>query len=812
MAEHDDPMWDRWDEVDGLFGEVLDVPEGNQRAYLASRTGTDVALRELVQRLLDRVAGDDGRVSGPADAVVIDAFSGSDRVGESADLAPGTTVGRYVVVQRRGRGGMATVYEAQRSDGSFEQTVAIKVLRRGLDTDDLVQRFLTERQILSSLSHPHIARLLDGGSLPDGRPYLVMDLVDGQTITTYIRENALPLDQRLRLFLDVAEAVYAAHRQLIVHRDIKPSNILVDRNGCVKLLDFGIAKLLQSDSGHTEPGVRLLTPEYASPEQLRGGPITTGTDIYQLGRLLRSLLPESDVTRDLGIIIDKATRDDPDERFLSVDDMAGDVRRYLTGRPILSHPQSRWYRAKKFMSRNPLFVPATAVAVTTVVAFLITLTVQNRRIIRERDLAERSSQRAAATEAFLVDLLRSPDPTANSDGTRASELTVVDALQRGRTRVDRELAAQPEVQASLLQAMGRTFTGLGRFETADTVLRASLAIHSSLYGDTSTAVLNVLMNIGANYRVSRYFREADSVYRIVYDRRMHRGEANDTSMVLVLLSRSATQLDLSHADSSRLLVGRGIELLTAAGDTTSAMYSRALSDLARALRGLEHLDSAETVYRRLLYTVQREPNVDRSLLASTHNNLGFLFRTRNNFVAAEAEYREALRLVSHDLGGGHPTTQLYSNNLASVLERQGKLEETVALARQQIVAAQQQWPDGHWRVGSAHLALGRFFLRHGDDRSAIPPLREGVQSYEGTLGVNHAWTALARAQLGVALFGDGQSNAADRELNAALLAMRAAATTPDAFVAGSARDIATALRAKGAVAQAQRFEQIAEQK
>jgi serine/threonine-protein kinase len=451
MTGADRGLWDRWDEVDRLLDEALDLPEPERTAYVERQAADDLRLSSVVLRLIGRLERDTGRLTRPSRALVREAFAPENEPPGMADLAPGTSAGRYVIVGRRGRGGMATVYEAERTDGVYQQRVALKVLRRGLDTDDLIRRFLTERQILSTLTHPGIARLLDGGALPDGRPFLVMELVDGLPITAFADERRLDLRARLELFLEVADAVHAAHRRLVVHRDIKPSNILVDDEGRAKLLDFGIAKLLGPDADHATATERVLTPDYASPEQMRGDPITTGTDVYQLGLLLRELLtglpprrsgpavpdqptrpsraaresregvpvPEaraaarqstpdrlaSALTGDLDVIVATALRPDPDERYGSADELAADVRRHLEGRPVVAHPESLAYRARKFIGRHPLFLPGAAAALVAVVGFMVVITLQNQRLERERDAADLASQRAIATQDFLVDLL-----------------------------------------------------------------------------------------------------------------------------------------------------------------------------------------------------------------------------------------------------------------------------------------------------------------------------------------------------------------------------------------------------------------------
>ena len=352
-------------------------------------------------RLLNRSGSGDEQFMAPAVAMVRAVL---DTDPDADDLPPDATIDRYRIIGRLGRGGMATVYRAERSDGSYEQQVALKVLRRGVDTTDLIRRFLVERQILSSLTHPNIARILDGGSTGDGRPYLVMELVPGEPITAWADARRLSVPARLRLFLQVVDAVHDAHQQLVVHRDLKPSNILVDETGRVKLLDFGIAKLLDADGDHTDVGARPLTPHYASPEQLEGGRITTATDVYQLGLLLRELLTGLRPVRpdlrtgattarmsasvldhgagaaspaaraiqrgttparlrrrlvgDLDLIVAKALRVEPELRYASADEFAADLRRHLRGLPIQAHPESARYLARKFVTRHRWFIPA----------------------------------------------------------------------------------------------------------------------------------------------------------------------------------------------------------------------------------------------------------------------------------------------------------------------------------------------------------------------------------------------------------------------------------------------------------------------
>ncbi|NNM31416.1 MAG: serine/threonine protein kinase, partial [Gemmatimonadetes bacterium] len=418
---------DRWSEIDEVFQEALELDPDAWDAFLAQRCPDDPHVLEAVRALLQADRRATSFLDSSAEALAPDDFAEAVREGKAGRDRVGDRVGAFRVDRLLGRGGMGGVYLAERADGAFEQTVAIKLLRPGLDTRDFVGRLLAERRILSSLEHPNIARLLDGGSTDRGLPYLVLEYVDGIPITEYCRRHGCTIDQRLELFIQVARAVQYAHSNLVVHRDIKPSNILVTDEGRVKLLDFGIAKLLGPDGGRpegplTRTGLRPLTPDYASPEQIKGEPVTTASDVYQLGVLLYRLLtgappyrvaatggtlesaistvrprPPSDAVvatakeaghsgssprspsrlrkrlrGDLDTIVLKALRKEPARRYATALEMADDVRRHLDGRPITARRESRLYRTGKFLRRNAWVAPVTAAGILLMAGFVLT--------------------------------------------------------------------------------------------------------------------------------------------------------------------------------------------------------------------------------------------------------------------------------------------------------------------------------------------------------------------------------------------------------------------------------------------------------
>jgi eukaryotic-like serine/threonine-protein kinase len=379
---------EQWEQVKEIFNEAVELPRTERLTFIEQKSGGDQLIVKEVQSLLESDEEVEDFIENPAAAV-------SHLVRDDTALA-GKKIGFYRIEREIGRGGMGAVYLAARADEHFKKRVAIKLIKRGFDTDDIIRRFRHERQILAALDHPNITRLLDGGATEDGLPYLVMDYVEGLPLNRYCEENALSVNERLKLFLQICSAVIYAHQNLIIHCDIKPSNIFITNDGVPKLLDFGIAKLTAPDSPQTldRHSTQMMTPEYASPEQILGLPVTTAADIYSLGVVLYELLsghrpfkiksnnpievskiitdseplkPSSIVTRDRKIgtnrqaaistqlrgdldnIILMTMRKEPERRYSSVEQFAEDINRYLKGSPVTARENSFSYRAAKFV-------------------------------------------------------------------------------------------------------------------------------------------------------------------------------------------------------------------------------------------------------------------------------------------------------------------------------------------------------------------------------------------------------------------------------------------------------------------------------
>ena len=488
-------------ELRELFEAALAQPEAARAQWLDVHC-EDAATRATILRMV--AADGDGTAARLIDTPVEQLF---ERVGEGAAERPppGTRIGPYTLDEALGEGGSSIVFRATREQAGVRQSVALKLLRRGLFTAEEHRRFRAERHALAQLRHPGIAQLIEGGVTDAGIPYIALELVDGEPITDHVRRHALDLRRRLALFVQVCRAVEAAHRALIVHRDLKPSNVLVTHEGNVKLLDFGIAKLLEpdADAHATHTLQRAMTPAYAAPEQFQDGPITTATDVYALGVLLAELMtgrrrghgdtrtPSSQVDQDTGPgvlpappaktrrqlrgdldnIVLKATAEEPERRYASAGAFAEDVLRHLDARPVQAHPPSAWYRTRKFVARHRGGVVTTAAFLLAVFAALGVALWQTGVAREQARLARDHAQRAQAVRDLLVDLFDAQIPSR----PRGEMPGTAELLELGTERALNDLAATPAVQGELLVALGRVYDHLSLPDQGERVLDAAVA-------------------------------------------------------------------------------------------------------------------------------------------------------------------------------------------------------------------------------------------------------------------------------------------------------------------------------------------------
>jgi serine/threonine-protein kinase len=790
--------WDRWPEVDGLFAQALERPPEERVAFLAEACHDDAALLETLTELLAASEKAEEAFGGPADVLVREAFQDD----EDEDVLPprtaGETVGRYRIVRELGQGGMATVYEAERADGTYEQRVAVKLLRH-IDSPDIARRFQVETQILSSLTHPHIARLLDGGTTDDGQPYLVMELVVGEPVTEWADRHQLDIDGRLALFTQVADAVGFAHKHLIVHRDLKPSNVLVGHDGTVKLLDFGIAKLLEAEgptATETQAATRWMTPGYASPEQILGRPVTTATDVHGLGLLLYELLagkrpfggegvsgfdldkaiceqiptrPSSVVTQsarvaaargtdldrlrrrlsgDLDAIVGKALRKEPDERYASVQAMAKDIERHRTGFPVDARAGLRTYRARKFISRHRLGVGATAAIVVTLAISSITFWRQQVATADARDEAATEAENAGLVIDFLADVFRGRNP----EQAPADTLTVRELLAWADERVSREFADRPVLQAQLYEVLGSAYGNLGLTRNAMGNLGLSVALTREAVGDRSPELAHRLAMLSVAVRADRHASAALPFAREALEIRRSLFGESDTTVAYSMVTLALVHTDLDQVDSSVFWLEQARDIYRRTIGEDDRRYVTTLTNLARAYRGAGRLREAAQLYQEAIPRL-RELGSD---YATELNNYAFLLRTLGDYAGAEPLYREGLEMIANVYGRGHPQALQVATNLASVLHLQGKRDDAEAALRDNVFAAEAQWPDGDWRVGGAHASLARFLLRTGRFDEALTVFGTAHAIYLRFFGADHMWTWFLEATVAAGYLASGR--------------------------------------------------------
>jgi serine/threonine-protein kinase len=728
----------------------------------------------------------------------------------ASETAPGATIGPYRVVRPIGRGGMGSVYLAERADGAYEQRVALKVVNAGILTEELVRRFRRERQILARLDHPGIARLLHGGLTPSGHPYLAMELVEGVTITEWAAAVAGGVRPMVELVLQVCDAVHYAHGRLVVHRDLKPSNIVVDGEGRVRLLDFGIARLLTPEAEgetRTRTGLLLLTPEYAAPELLYGEAVTTATDVYALGVVLHEMLtgarprPEDahslrDLVRlaereppapsrapdlpagrrrqlagDLDAVILKALRPRPDRRYGSVQALADDLRAWLERRPVGARPDTRLYRAGRFVRRNAVAVGATIALALSVLAGLAGTSIMAAS-------ARTEAARSEAVRAFLFSLWEGADPRRHGGDVP----TALDLLERGRVLADSMAAeAGPEVRADMLTTLGFLYGELGEYERAVDVFDRAVAESRSSFGRderTATALDGLAQNLirmgrtqeaGGSVLESLAMRQAlglaDSLVAGSYSTlgvlRSDEGrleEALEAHRVALDLDRAGSG-ERSHAVATDLNnVG---SVLSALGDYEEAerhhrealAIRRALPDdlpglaislghLAGTRRELDDFEEAEALEREALAVREAALGPDHPDVAISLNQLGITLQRAGRQEEADSVLSRAVELYARTLGSDHPETVGGLNNLATARFRAGEYGRA-AEAQEGVVAAARAADPGLETPDAITMLhnLGVMRLRAGDVARAEADLTEALDARVRVLGDGHVATA-----------------------------------------------------------------------
>lgn len=783
----------RWSRVRSIFEGCLDQAPDKVDAYLEEACGDDQELRDSVSALLASDQNEtpflDPPTHGAGVALVADAMG---------SVAKDRHVGNYRLTRVIGSGGMGTVYHALRADGAYEQEVAIKLIRPGMATEDLLRRFRHERQTLANLNHPHIAKLIDGGADDDGTPYLVIEYIDGEPIVSYCDRNRLSIEARLELMRTVCGAVDYAHRNLVVHRDLKPGNILVTKDGIPKLVDFGISKLLADGDGaasvHTATGdaKRLMTPQYASPEQIRGEPITTVSDVYSLGVVLYELLtghrpyeirngspaenerlvcesqphaPSTVVTRagettsragstksltpqtvsaarsteprllrnrlkgDLDTIVMAAMRKDPARRYSSVERLSDDIARYQKGFPIRARRDSVRYRLNKFASRNKAGVAAGMVMACSVLIGVAGYIAG----YYEKTAALREKTVALSEKATALGVAEQEAQKARIEARTADRINSFLREMLSAANPNTIRAANPDRD-------GRDVTVRELIDLTAKSIDVELA-------DEPEVRAAVHYTLGTTYAGLGIHETARKHLTISLDLRRKLPEASDLVIALTLNSLGDVLHELGALSESEDLLRESLTLYEHATGEDSSETAAVLNNLARLLEDKGSTAKAVQLYRRSLEIHRRELGQEHKSTLSVTNNLAAAYARLGRFGQAEPLYKSAIEISRRLFGEEHANTLSYTSNLAVLLLRQGKEERAEELLLHVLEVSRRVLGPEDPRTLKAMSNPAFLYMRQGRYAEAEPLLQELVTVRTRVLGKRHPQTIRAASSL-----------------------------------------------------------------
>ena len=755
---------ERWQTIRTILERAFEASPADRRAVLDEACDGDSVLRAEVEKLLlaeAQAATLDGRLAELPGmvAAAVDAMPAEDPL-------VGAIVDRYRLIRRIGRGGSATVYLAERADDHYKQRVALKVIEAS-DTDELLLRFRNERQILAGLVHPNIARLLDGGRIegqgvPDrlrGRPYMVMEYVDGLPLDEHCNAHRLDIPSRLRLFRTVCEAVANANQNLVVHRDLKPGNILVDREGQVKLLDFGIAKVLNPELSSaamsiTQSDLRMLSPSYASPEQILGDTITTASDVYSLGVVLYELLAgtrpygteaglqtligqileadrlepsrapgeraeEASAQRqttprqlvrqlegDLDAICAKALARQPTDRYATAAALGDDIGRHLDGRPVLARRHAPLDHVRRWAKRNAVALGAAATCLLLLIGALITAIYQARAASLARDAAEQKAAVATEITEFVAGIFDTGSPEASENASITARTLLDQGVERARTEAGRSR----EVKAALLHVIGRSYWRLGMFDDAASAFEEALELRRTLYPDGHRDLALTQRQVARVMAVRGQLTVAN---------RLHRES-------IAMLEREASD--------DRLEVARGLTYLS---------YSLGLSG---------EMAEAEDLRRRSLALKREALRDDHPDVAQGWNDLGHVLMSRGKLVEGERALQRALTIRRAYLDENHPDIALSLSNIAKVKLAAGRVDDASAAAEESVAISRQIFGSRHYRLAISLETLAKVRLAAGRLGEAEAAAHESLAIFEvayprGHTRVGLGWGYLAEIKL-----------------------------------------------------------------
>ena len=790
-----------WKKLSQIFDMVLTLPPEGRTDYIKRVCGGDKELEHKIREMLARLEESDRffeerlekneKLIKELDSLIAD----KDR---DEDFYEGKTIGRWEILELIGHGGMGRVYKVQRVDESgIKQTGALKIIHKSLLTPTHMERFRLEQHILSGLQHPNISGFVDSGITADRVPYMVMEFVEGDTILEYCNNQRLTIEQRLQLFITVCKAIQYAHKSLIVHRDLKPENILVTREGRIKILDFGIAKLLDPDlyensAIETQPGMRMLSLEYASPEQISGKVVTTSTDLYSLGVLLNKLLTglhpfdlsnlsfkeveklvseenptpaskrflgltETDekqrladergispqeitkqISGDIDAIIYKALHKDPERRYASVEALVTDLERYQNNLPVFAQPDTFSYRAGKFVRRHKLGIAAVAVIFLVLIGGIVAT-------MWQAEQARQNAREAEQVSEFLVQLFEGSDPNRSNDGS----MTARELLDQGFERVQTELTDEPALQAQMLSMIGNIYSNLGLYDDAYLAIEKAVELYHSM-GDRSPEMATTLLRFAnLEYRLGNFQAAADASGESLDLIRSHFGDDHpETASVMNTLAMSLEEL--GDKEGAYDLYYRIIDIRRDQPDQGSNL-SVNLNNLAILLQEDGKLEEADALFSEAVALVEDIYGFEHPFMAYILNGYSGLHQDRGDYDLAEDNLRDALAIGQAIFPETHPFIGVVQHNLGELFRIMENYSEAAGYYSLSLEQRKQSLPENHPDIATSLFSLGNTLILLEQPSEAEPILREALQIRQSIYKDEDWRVALVKSGLGRAL-------------------------------------------------------------
>jgi len=750
--------------ADKILSQALMLEEGPRDQYIDQACDGDLTLRQAVEELVSLSLEQRWQPGGGLHGAITQMALGADR-----PISLPRCIDTWELQRQIGQGGMAELFLARRITSEFEQIAALKLIRPGLDSEQIMERFAQEKRILAGLHHPNIAALIDGGVSDQGQPYLVMEYIDGIAIDTYCDQNQLDLKQRLALVAKVADAVQFAHSNLVVHRDLKPSNILVTRNGQVKLLDFGIAKIIQADDMplmQTQTAARMLTPGYASPEQIRGDYVTTASDVYQLGILLYELLTGQrpyDLTQsspaeieriicntlvtaprlaasiklgtvkprqvakelrgDLDNLILRALHKDPERRYISAGALVEDIRRYLRDVPIIATGDSLAYRCRKFISRHRFSVASAGLFAVFLGIYAATLTVQINRVALERDRAQLERNKASEMKSFLSGIFEVSDPAVS----KGDDITARVLLDQAVEKIDIELSQQPEVRAELMAILGGLYQKLAYYEQAEKLFRSSLNIRMQNLQSPHPLMVQSLANLADLLRQTSKLDEAHSfaLKALAMQQQLPGPDKPELADSLVtvglVLQQQGEYVDAGRYFSQALMLYRQHKPLD---DPDTAVIE---GYVGMGLWAQGELEQASLHYQNALKIVRTAWGDEHPETTSLGYNLARLFEARSAYADAQQLYQQVLTAELKVLGADHPDTAITLNRLGFVSAAKGDYAEAENRFSEALALMRKKLPSQHKRIAENLMGYAELMVDTRRSDQALDLIAEAIK-------------------------------------------------------------------------------------